>query len=59
MFTPEIANELLAKEGAIRQTDEIIKADSLENDIITATTDIKKISKSRSNVIEGLFKLED
>ena len=56
---PEIANELLAKEGAIRQTDEIIKADSLENDIITATTDIKKISKSRSNVIEGLFKLED
>ena len=56
---PEIANELLTKEGAIRQTDEIIKADSLENDIITATTDIKKISKSRSNVIEGLFKLED
>ena len=52
-------DELLAKEGAIRQTDEIIKADSLENDIITATTDIKKISKSRSNVIEGLFKLED
>lgn len=34
---PEIANELLTKEGAIRQTDEIIKADSLENDIITAT----------------------
>ncbi len=70
---PEIANELLVKEGAKRNTDEIIKTDALEKDIITATTDIRKMTstgsnagidkgsktRSKSNVIEGLFKLED
>lgn len=56
---PEIANELLVQEGAIRQTDAIIKTDVLEADIITATTDIKMASKSGSKIIEGLFKLDD
>ena len=70
---PEIANELLVREGAKRKTEEIIRTETLENNIITATTDIRKKTstdnnvgtgkgskaKSKSNVIEGLFKLED
>lgn len=54
---PEIANELLVKEGAIRQTEGFIKEDALESNLITATTDIKQTTKSGSNVIKGLFNI--
>ena len=56
---PEIANELLIKEGAIRKTEEIISTDALDTDIIASTTNIKTKIKSRSNVIEGLFRIDD
>lgn len=56
---PEVANELLLKEGAIRKTDEIVKPEAVEENVITPTTDIKKTTKSGSKVIEGLFKLDD
>lgn len=56
---PEIANELLVREGAIRETEGIINTDVLDSDIITADTDIKKLSKSGSKIIEGLFRLDD
>ena len=52
---PEIANELLEKEGIIRKTEHLLKEESIENEIITTTTDVKAFSKSNSNVIEGLF----
>ena len=54
---PEIANELLAKEGAVRQTEGLLKEDTLENNLITSTTDITKATKSGSNVIKGLFSI--
>lgn len=56
---PEIANELLVKEGAIRKTDSFIKEASLDDHLITSTTDIRKTTKSDSSVIEGLFKILD
>lgn len=52
---PEIANELLIKEGAVRKTDSLIIEDALENNLIAATTNIKEFSKSGSSIIEGLF----
>lgn len=52
---PEIANELLIKEGAIRKTETLLKDEILENNLITSTTNIKKASKMKSNVIKGLF----
>lgn len=55
---PEIANELLIKEGALRKTKTPLKDNVLKDNIITPTTDIKKIAKtakSESNVIQGLF----
>jgi len=52
---PEIANELLVKEGATRKTECFIKNDALENNLITATTAIKNTAKSGSAVIKGLF----
>ena len=54
---PEIANELLVKEGAVRQTEGLLKEDALESNLITATTDITKATKSGSNVIKGLFSI--
>lgn len=56
---PEIANELLVREGAIRETGEIISNDALDTDIITPTTNIKTKIKSGSNIIEGLFNIEE
>ena len=56
---PEIANELLVKEGAIRGTEQLIDPTALDDNLITPTTKIRKPSKSGSNVIEGLFNLED
>ena len=55
---PEIANELLVKEGALRKTETPLKNHVLKDNIITSTTDIKKTvktAKSDSNVIQGLF----
>ena len=52
---PEIANELLAKEGALRKTDTPLKEDALAGNLITSTTNIKKVAKPQSNVIRGLF----
>ena len=54
---PEIANELLIKEGAIRKTNNHIIEDAVNNNIITATTNIKDVSKSGSSIIEGLFNI--
>lgn len=56
---PELANELLVKEGALRKTESPLKEDALENNLITATTDIRKTSKSGSPVIKGLFSIQD
>ena len=56
---PEIANELLVKEGAIRKTDSFIKEDSLDDHLITSTTNIRKTTKSDSSVIKGLFNILD
>lgn len=54
---PEIANELLVKEGAIRKTENPLKASTLDDNLIAATTNIKKSVKSGSNVINGLFNI--
>ena len=54
---PEIANELLVKEGAIRKTEDLIKEDALESNLISSTTNIKNMAKSGSNVINGLFNI--
>ena len=52
---PEIANELLVKEGAIRKTEGFIKEDAFESNLITTTTNVKNTSKSGSHIINGLF----
>lgn len=54
---PEIANELLVKEGSIRATKNPLKENILESTLITPTTDIRKTAKSGSNVINGLFNI--
>ena len=56
---PEIANELLVKEGALRKTETPLKDNALKDNIITSTTDIKKTVRSDSNVIQGLFDMFD
>ena len=56
---PEIANELLVKEGALRKTETPLKDNALKDNIITSTTDIKKTVRSDSNVIHGLFDMFD
>ena len=52
---PELANELLVKEGALRKTGTPLIEGALENNLITSTTNAKKKAKSGSNVISGLF----
>ena len=56
---PELANELLVKEGALRKTESPIKEGALEDNLITATTDIRKTTRSGSNIIKGLFNIQD
>ena len=57
---PELANELLVKEGALRKTENPLIEGSLENNLITSTTNAKKKARSGSSVISGLFDvLED
>ena len=53
---PEIANELLKREGLLINTGETVDYEKLKSEIITASTAVK----SKSNVIKGLFeKLEE
>lgn len=54
---PEIANELLVKEGAVRKTEGFIKEEALESNLITPITNIKNTAKSGSSVIKGLFNI--
>lgn len=54
---PEIANELLVKEGAIRKTENPLKENAIEGNLITTTANVKKTVKSGSNVINGLFNI--
>lgn len=54
---PEIANELLVKEGAIRKTENPLKENTLDSKLITTTVNVKKTAKSGSNVINGLFNI--
>lgn len=52
---PEIANELLVKEGALRLTETPLKENVLDSNLITPTTDIRKRVRSGSNVINRLY----
>lgn len=49
---PEIANELLKKQGLLKNIAGIINPNVIESEIATAETDITEI---RSKVIKGLF----
>ena len=49
---PEIANELLKKQGLLKDNPGVIKLDELESEIATAETDITGI---KSNIVKGLF----
>lgn len=49
---PEIANELLKKQGLLKTTAGIVSANKVEETIISSDTDVQKI---KSNVIKGLF----
>lgn len=49
---PEIANELLKKEGLLQNTSGVIVPEMLEQDIVDANTDIQNI---QNNIIKGLF----
>ncbi|MCQ2499798.1 MAG: hypothetical protein MJ117_00455 [Lachnospiraceae bacterium] len=61
---PEIASELLAKEGSVRKTKQIILASALDSELITPDTAIRKEpaprpeTRSGSNIIQGLFSLD-
>lgn len=48
---PEIANELLVKDGLLKKSLDTIKEDSLTSEIVSSTTTIK----SNSSVIMGMF----
>ncbi len=49
---PEIANELLKKQGLLRNTAGVVNLDIIESEMTTAATDIIKI---KNNVVKGLF----
>lgn len=49
---PEIANELLKKDGLIHETAGIVNPDKISKEIVAADTDINEI---KNNVIKGLF----
>ena len=52
---PEIANELLVREGAIRKTREILDPDAVLKNIISTETNIRKGMITESNVINSMF----
>ena len=49
---PEIANELLKKQGLLKTTAEIVDVEKVEELIIDSETDVSKI---KTNIIKGLF----
>ena len=49
---PEIANELLKRDGLLKNTAEVVAPESLEKQLVTAETDIPQI---RNNIVKGLF----
>lgn len=49
---PEVANELLKKDGLLHDTAEIVNPNKIEQEIVASDTDITQI---RNNVIKGLF----
>lgn len=49
---PEIANQLLKQQGLMKNTTRIINPEVIENEIVTAETDVTEI---KSKVIKGLF----
>ncbi len=49
---PEIANQLLKQQGLMENTARIINPEVIENEIVTAETDVTEI---KSKVIKGLF----
>lgn len=49
---PEVANELLKKQGLLKATADVVDMDKVEEGIISADTDVEKI---KSNIIKGLF----
>lgn len=56
---PEIANELLVREGFSRKTKNILKENTVPGYIITSTTNVKKTAKSNSDIILGLYSTLD
>lgn len=53
---PEIANELLAREGYKKKAEtDIINQDTVDSNVITPSTDIRKKTKSGSSIIQGMF----
>lgn len=53
---PEIANELLAREGYKKKAEtDIINPDTVDSNVITPSTDIRKKTKSGSSIIQGMF----
>lgn len=49
---PEISNELLKKQGLLKETADIVNAEIIESEIVTAETNVSNI---KSNIIRGLF----
>lgn len=49
---PEIANELLKRDGLLKNTAEVVAPESLEKQLVTAETDIPQI---KNNIVKGLF----
>lgn len=49
---PEIANELLKKQGLLKTTAGIVDADKVEGSIINSDTDVSPI---KNNILKGLF----
>lgn len=49
---PEIANELLKKQGLLKTTADIVDVEKVEESIISSDTDVSQI---KNNVLKGLF----
>lgn len=51
---PEIANELLKKQGLLKTTAEIADVEVVEANLVSATEDVSEI---KNNVVKDLFRL--
>lgn len=49
---PEIANELLKKQGLLKTTAEVVDIEKVEESIISSDTDVSQI---KTNILKGLF----